>query len=232
MQIRVVPASNVFLQNDCIVFDRARATQLVDSVPDIAALSVICREEQLPRDLALMDKACVEHAVSLLFGNTAFDKRYRVWLFLCHGPSQPRSVMVKHKGLWASFPIKWKLNMLCRSDEIVFESKDGLRYAGVAQIGADSLFTATQLLRANPSCALIISKRLDVSSENGINALFKSAFPLRREVAASRVDWLHLSLNLCPVGDILGSVTGSWDEREAAFNLIMRRDTLPLFDRR
>ena len=43
-----------------------------------------------------------------------------------------------------------ELSILRRNDEIMFESKDGLRYyAGVAQIAADSLFAATQLLRRN-----------------------------------------------------------------------------------
>jgi hypothetical protein len=204
----------------------------VDIVPDIAALSVMCKEERLPRDLVLMDKSCAERAALLLFDNSVLEEGYKVWAFLCHGPWQVRSAVVRRKGLWASFPMDWNLNVSRRSDEILFESKDGLRYAGVAQIEADSLFAATQILRGNPSCAIIVSKTLDISSEDSVKALFNAAFPVRREVAATQVDWLHLSVNLCPLGDILGSVRGSWDEREVSFNLIMTPNKLPLFDRR
>ena len=173
MEIKVVATRDAFLQNDCIVFDRAQAAHLVDAVPDIAAMCVICAKEELPRDLVLMDKTCAEHAARILFDNSAVADAYRVWVFASHGPWQPSSAIVRRKRLWASVSIDSELNILRRSDEIIFESKEGLRYAGVVQIGADSLFAATQLLRRNPSYAIIVSKRPDISSENGVKALFK-----------------------------------------------------------
>ena len=39
-----------------------------------------------------------------------------------------------------------------------------------------------------------------------------------------------MSVNVCPLGDILGCVTGTWDEREVAFKLMMAREKRPLFE--
>lgn len=230
MQKRKMVARDVFVKNECLSFERTRAVQLVRTVPELAALCIISTELQLPRDMKLLDEACAVEAQPLLFSHPRRDQDYRLWLFAAHGPWQSKSVMVKHRKLWDSFPSAWSLADFRLNDEIMIESDEGIRFAGVAEISPAGLFVATQILRQESACAMILSKRTDVHSEDGISDLFNSAFPLQHGTAQTQVDWLSLALHRCPLEDIVIRVGGSWDEREASLDLIMLPEKLPDFN--
>lgn len=233
MQTQKLIAGDLFVKNDCLWFDRAKAALLTDAVPPLSAVCIVSTEHELPRELELMDKACVEAAAPLLFASERLSENYKLWLFLAHGAWQARSVMVKHRKLWRSFPSAWNLDgfQLCR--EQLVESDKGLRFMGVAEVRPEGLFTATQILRRESSGALILSRRDYCESEDEVARLFHSAFPSRGGGGAAQewIDWLSFSLSCCPSGDIVIRISGSWDEREAALNLIMLPEQLPRFNR-
>lgn len=223
-------ADDLFIKNDCVWFDRSKASRMTDAVPPLAAVCIVSIEHQLPRELELMDKACVEAAIPLLFANERLSENCKVWLFLAHGPWQANSVMVKHRKLWRSFPSAWNLDdfQLCR--ELMVESHKGVRFMGMAEVSQEGLFTATQILRSGSSGALILSQSDYCESEVDVPRIFNSAFPERAGAAQEQIDWLNLSLACCPSNDIVIRVSGSWDEREAALDLIMLPEQLPRFN--
>lgn len=170
-----------------------------------------------------------DYAIPLLFANPRMNRDYKVWLFTSHGPWQRNSAMVKHYRLWRSFPSKWRLDDFRLGSETMVESNEGVRFAGLAEVSQAGFFTATQIMRSESSCAIILSARPDIGSQGGITQLFNSAFP-GNGTAQSRVDWLSLSLDCCQLGDVVIRVGGSWDEREASLDFFMLPKLLPIFE--
>ena len=198
-------------------------------LPELAAVSVVAREPNLPRDLDLMDNTCAVEATELVFHNPQLSEDHRLWLFAAHGPWQPKSAMVKHKKLWTRFIRKWDLSQFHLRDEILLESEEGIRFASVAEVTEVGFPTTAKILREESSCTLILSKRRDVDSQDGVRQIFEAAFcPIDQPVQSS-VDWLNLALHSALLKDVVIRLTGSWDEQESALNLIMRREELAFF---
>lgn len=228
MNISLKTASNVFQDNDCVFFDLETATHVVDSVPKLAAMTILCEEKGLPRNLELMDKACAGYGERLL-KNLTVNLNYKIWMFLAHGPWQMKSAVVRHNKLWKSLLKEWPLNARSLSQEIMVESQDGIRFAGVAEIGPESLFIATQILRQEQSGAIILSQRNGLDSKDGVLQIFRAAFPIEKGKERTRIDWLSLCLNLCVMGDVIIKIGGSWDERETSLDFIFTLDKLASF---
>lgn len=230
MRTQKLVAGDLFVKNDCLWFDRDRALRLAGVETPLSAVCMVTDEPQLPRELESMDKACVEAAAPLLFDNERLSEKHKVWLFLAHGPWQANSVMVKHRRLWRSFPSAWELGDFRLCGEASVESREGVRFAGVAAVSRQGLFTATQILRGSNSGALLLSERDYCETEDDLMRLFDDAFPSVNGVPQGQVDWLNLSLARCPSDDVVIRVSGSWDEREASLDLIMLPEHLPRFD--
>ena len=230
MRTQKFVAGDLFVKNDCLSFDKAEALRLTGVATPLSAVCIVTAEPQLPRELELMDKACVEAAAPLLFDNERLSGNHKLWLFLAHGPWQANSVMVKHRKLWRSFPSAWELGDFQLCGEAMVQSRNGVRFAGVAGVSRQGLFTATQILRSTNSGALVLSERDYGESQADWMRLFDAAFPSADGVPREHVDWLSLSLACCPSNDIVIRVSGSWDEREASLDLIMLPEHLPRFD--
>ena len=230
MHTRNVVAPDVFVENECVTFHKSRALQITHAIPELAAVCIVATEVELPREMELLDKACADYAIPLLFANPRMNRDYKVWLFASHGPWQPNSVMVNHYKLWRSFPSKWRLDDFRLGPEIMVESSEGIRFAGLAEVSKASFFTATQIVRSESSCALILSARAEICIERGIVQLFNSAFPPGNGTAQWGVDWLSLSLDCCQLGDVVIRVGGSWCEREASLDFFMSPKLLPIFE--
>lgn len=228
MYTKKVITYDVFVKNGSLSFDRARAINLQSNLPNLAAVSFISSEPSLPRDMSLLTKACVESVEPLLFSDKQLREKDKVWLFAAHGPWQPKSAMVKHKKLWNSFLSKWNLSAFCLYDEITIESDQGIRFAGIAQVSREALLTASQIVEQERSCAMILSNRREISSEDGIRYLFDSAFLPKDSVNQVSIDWLNLALRQILLGDSVIKVSGSWDERESSFDIILLQEKLGL----
>lgn len=231
MQTQKLIADNLFIKNDCLWFDRAKASLMFGAVPPpLAAVCIVSGEPELPREMELLDKACAQTAAPLLYANERLGENYNVWLLLAHGPWQANSVMVKHRKLWRSFPSAWQLDDFHLCSEFMVASHKGVRFVSVAKVNQAGLFTASQMLRSESSGALILSQSNYCDSRDDVMRLFNSAFPGSDGVAQERIDWLNLSLACCPLNEIVIRVSGSWDEREASLDLIMLPEHLPRFD--
>ena len=191
----------------------------------MGAFCIVTTEPDFPRDLTRMDEACLRKAKSLLL-DLLLESSKAIWLLVAHGPWQPRSAAVRHSRLWNSFWSRYGLRGANLSPEIMVESDEGIRFAGVAMIDSSALFTGTQILRQQPSCALIISGRTEIPTEHGIRQLFEFAFPIRGRNQQAEVDWLCLSLGCCPLGDVIVRVSGGIDDRETALDFIMSSQNL------
>jgi len=230
MDTRKDIAPDVFVENKCVNFDKSRALQITHAIPELAAVCIVATELELPREMELLDKACADYAIPLVFDNPRMNRDYKVWLFAAHGPWQPNSVMANHYKLWRSFQSEWRLDDLRLGAESMVKSSEGIRFVGLAEVSKAGFFAATQILRRSMSCAIILSARAEISDERSIVQLFNSAFPLYKGTAESRVDWLSLSLHCCQLGDVVIRVSGSWDEREASLDFFMSPKLLPLFE--
>jgi hypothetical protein len=231
MNTQRIVTHDLYTENDSIIFDKRRVNHLAKAVPELVALSIITTKEGLPRDLELMDKICVENATPLLFANPWLGSNHRLWLFAAHEPWQPKSRIIRYKKLWKSFLSKWDLSVFRLSDEIMIESDEGIRFAGVAEVPETGFFTAAKILLENPSCALILSEREDINLENGIMNLFNAAFCPPDRKPQVGIDWLSLALDCCSQKDIVIRVVDSWDERIALINMIMPLEKLKLFEK-
>lgn len=229
MDTRKDVAPDVFVENKCVTFDKSRALQITHAIPELAAVCIVATELELPREMELLDKACADYAIPLLFANPRMNRDYKVWLFAAHGPWQPKSVMVKHYKLWRSFLSEWRLDDFRLGAESMVESSEGIRFVALAEVSKAGFFTATQIVRSSSSCAIILSARAEICIERSIVQLFNSAFPPRKGIAQSRVDWLSLSLDCCQLGDVVIRVSGSWCEREASLDFFMSPKLLQIF---
>ncbi len=123
-----------------------------------------------------MDNACAENAIPLLFENVTLSNRYKLWLFTAHCPWQPKSVMVKHQKLWKGLSRKWDLSTLRLYDEVMSESEEGIRFAGVGEVAQDGFLTSILLMREEPSSFLILSERDNISAEMKSSLTLTSLF--------------------------------------------------------
>jgi len=230
MQIRKLVAPDVFIMNDCLIFDGSRAEKLVDIVPALSCASILASEEGIPSNQEALEQSCTDCATKLLFGYQSPSDDDRLWLLLAHGPWQAKSAMVRNKKLWRSLSSKLPLESFLLSQDVLVESDAGLRFVGVAEVTKDNFLTAVQVMRSEPSSAMILSKRQDIYSEDGIRFLFDSAFSPRDRAIQASVDWLNLALHCSPLGDVVIRVGGSWDEREASLDFIMQKAKLTIFE--
>jgi len=230
MHIRKVVTPDVFVENKCVTFDKSRALQISNAIPELAAVCIVATELELPREMELLDKAWADYAIPLLFANPRMNRDYKVWLFASLGSWQPRSVMVKHYKLWKRFRNEWSLDDFKLGPESMVESSEGIRFAGLAEVSKAGFFTATQIVRSSIACAIILSARAEISIERSIVQLFNSAFPPYKGTAQSSVDWLSLSLDCCQLGDVVIRASGPWCEREASLDFFMSPKLLPIFE--
>ena len=234
MNVDRVIVHDVYRPNDVYNFDREKVLQYRRPVR-IGAISYVSRPTtwttDVSEDVARMDRACADYARPVIFGDWAVSQGLSVYLFCAHGPWQPKSVMVQHRRLWKDLSESWQLANFQLSSEVIIESDRGLRFAGIAKVGPDEFFTSTQILRSEPSNGLIISSRDIMTSEADIRRIFEAAFPISiKEVRETRLELLNFVLTLCPLGDIVVRISGTWDEGETSIDMFMRSELLRYFE--
>ena len=81
--------------------------------------------------------------------------------------------------------------------------------------------------RGGSSFAIIFSRRNDIDSPHSIQEIFSHGFTKHNDVEQTSIDWMALAISLCPKGDMLLRVSGHFDDREAAVDLIATPQNLP-----
>ena len=70
-----------------------------------------------------------------------------------------------------------------------------------------------------------------MTSEADIRRIFEAAFPISiKEVRETRLELLNFVLTLCPLGDIVVRISGTWDEGETSIDMFMRSELLRYFE--
>jgi hypothetical protein len=85
---------------------------------------------------------------------------------------------------------------------------------------------AVDIVRTDHACAIIFSSRVDMTDPANIETIFRTAFSSAGGGGGMDVDWLALAVSLCPRGDVLLRVSGLFDDREAAVDLIATPENL------
>jgi len=210
---------DVFRNKEWPLFNEEMAQKTLGRVPNFSLVEFNVFRPELPRDMAELDQACAERIAPLLYKNDKLPKESKVWLFI----AQQRT-----GGIKSLLKKEW-LDVLPLATEVFVESNRGAKSAGLVEIAAENFLTAIRILRANDSACIIASGRSDIVSERNIVHTYYSAFPSEKVPQSSGVSWAGLSLLLCPLGDILLRVSGSYDERLAAIDCIMTPEKAILF---
>lgn len=218
-------AADAFQDNECYVLNGELAEKYLSPLPKIAVYSIICREPQLPREMELLYTACFSNAKDFLGGFQVLFGAYKAWLFIADSSWQPQSVIVKHKRIWKKLEEKWRLIGINPFAEIENISSEGIRYAGLAELNDDGFGLAFQLMREYSS-AVILSQRTELGSKAGAEEIFGASFPLKKGLPIGEIDWLRLVLSLCPLGDVVIKVGGSFGERAVSVDFFMGVKTL------
>jgi hypothetical protein len=223
--IRRIISPDLFVENESILFDRQRAAKLVDIIPLLGAVTLVAIDSTSSETLERRAIACGHEAVSLVRSVVATD--YRLWLFVADGPWKHASRITSHQKLWKSHRDLVESDaVMKRGEEIELVSNGLVRYAGILEVSYNSCDIAINAVRTTPSFSMFFSKRPNVDSVEGVRLVFSSAFPKKNEIEQIAVDWLSLALGLCPQDDILIRVTGLFDDREAAVDVIAMEDTI------
>jgi hypothetical protein len=208
---------NLFVENESLLFDPTRASHLAEKVPMLAAITFVATRSDSHQTLEGRALAAGSAALSLL--TNAFPRDYRLWLFVVDGPLRNPSALSRHQKLWKGHrDLVGSSDVVRIGEEFEIKSEGLVRYAGLLEISCDSCDKAISAARTNSSFAIIFSKRDDIDSQYGVRSIFSAAFP--KGSGQTAVDWLSLAINLCPQEDILVRITGLFDDREAAADLI------------
>jgi hypothetical protein len=219
---------DLFSENESILLDADRARSYGISLPRIAALTFLSVRANWRESLDVHAASCVNEAIAFLMSGCG-DARYRLWLFVADGPWRLASRLTSYNKLWtARRDLADAPYALRRGEEVEFRDGQFCRYAGFLEISPNGCEAAIQSVRQNSSFSMVFSNRPLESVEN-VKSAFHSAFPMEGEMRATSIDWLSLVMGLCPKGDILFRVTGQFDDREAAVDLIAQTDVLSTF---
>lgn len=138
--------------------------------------------------------------------------------------------MVRYKRLWKGYPQIQVFDPAQLSEEVMVESQKGLRFGGVVRLTKDTFALASQIVWEAPHSAfLILSRTNDYMNVVSIRQLMDFAFPEVNGKWDIRADLLNVCHQVCPRGDAIGRVSGDWDSRDVAIDLIMAPEFLQEF---
>lgn len=231
MVFRKVVTNDLFSENEVSnvhspeVLSTHYARPRLEGRPRLGAVTFLTVDTEMDRDLSAMHQRCVEEAVA-----TIWQTGWSAHMVLIDAPWQPKSVMVRYKRLWKRYSQIQGFDPAQLSEEVMVESQEGLRFGGVVQLTKDSFWLASQIVWEEfHSAFLIISRTNDYMNVATIRQLMDFAFPEVNGKWDSQVDLLNVCHHICPRGDAIGRVTGDWDSRDIAIDLIMQPEYLQEF---
>ncbi len=203
--------SDLFQDTKWPMFNAEKAKVLVGSVPKLGAVSFLS-EIASDQSGGNMDDVWAELLRSHIYANPRLNNTCSTCLFVAHGGWQPKNRVTLYKGLWKSLPTM-QLDKIRHKTEVLFESAEGIRFAGLAEISSDHLLDAMHFLNREISALIVNNRNID---DEQTNRVFHAAFPLHHDVPQTTIDWMSLSTILCPLGDIVIR-TGAENNRRAFY---------------
>jgi hypothetical protein len=192
------------------LFDPALAAKRAGLVPKIGVNRIKIPADRTIGEDALIGKGAAELQTALIRSGL-FTEGYRTYLFGCPTVWQPDNRLVRYKKLWSNLAEFGDLGEFERSDELLIEGKDGIRFALIAAAKPPALRTALNIalptfsMSRYCSAFLFLSKRSGLLSEAAVKDLYHLAFPAvqgQRRLTHD-FDITNVCLFRCPDGDII-----------------------------
>lgn len=223
-EVSRIMSPDLYVDNESLVFDHDRAESLCRPAPPLAAVSFVATTEGLPERLPELARACGDEAASFV---AALSSPRQGWLFVADGPWREATSLVLHRRLWKNRVSLGESQVGGRrSEEVAIRNGRNVRYAGVVEVTPELMDQAVDIVRTDHACAIIFSSRVDMTDPANIETIFRTAFSSAGGGGGMDVDWLALAVSLCPRGDVLLRVSGLFDDREAAVDLIATPENL------
>lgn len=226
IEVRKHVSENLFVENESILFDYRRVAQQMSTIPSLGAVTFVAKRRDFSVSLRDLSIACGNEALS--FVRRTLRETWQAWLFVSDGPWQSATRIRKYRKLWKNYPdlIAGDANVHM-NNEVAMEAEGKVRYAGMLEIVDENYERAIDFARLNPAVLIMFSKHRDIDNEVFIEHVFRSAFPKSKGIEETRVDWMTLAVALCPQEYLLMRVSGCFDDREAAVDLIGSPQNIP-----
>lgn len=226
---------DLFRDSDWPFFDEVRAREYADPVPHIGLVEFKVVQHSVPRDMDILYDSCLTEVEHWVFDANDRPQDERVWLFKGHNSWIPRSRVALHKRLWKTLPADFTTSEMDLGREVMFESAEGIRFAGIAAVNRNTFRQAMMIVRNDSGAAVVMSRRNEIEESSGIEYIYHCAFPpqrsgKRRGVDSSTVNWMTLAVGLCPLGDVVLRLTGDYDERQVSCDCFMSSETVAGFE--
>lgn len=219
IKVSKITSPDLFKDNESIIFHRSHSSTSQDDQPKLAAISFVARKNQVHDTLGELAAACVHEAC--IKCSELENLGYNYYLFLSDNCWQSPTSRVMHLNLLVNFrQVIGELPSNSLGEVVSTRSIEGVRFATILPIMIPIGELVVETCRTCDSCFLLISKRESVCNGSSILYTFEQAFPVRAGLAQKQVDWMTLSLGMCPAGDVLFRIYGMFDDIQASVDVI------------
>jgi len=221
IDFKMINSSDLFEPNESFNFYERKFLFDKNPLPKLSAITFLSEELSLPRDMNQLDKNNVVELKNFLLSKKILEDGWCIYLFLSIGDWEVKNRINMHKKLWKSSSIVQKnIYNGDRSDDILFECDNKVRFAGVVKIDIVDLCEAITVMRSNASSILFLSKDKSFLHSENINELFCSAFPVYKGLPECSVNWQHFLVSYPLEESVAVRVSGHYDDRCTAIDLI------------
>ncbi len=162
---------------------------------------------------------CLANAANKLCSITP---NYNLKLYLGHSTWQPNSAICRFKKLWKSLEARGiNIESKKRSEELLFESSDGIRFGGWINFSIEEIDTICSIIKLEPVSVLIWEP--SPPSQAIINDKTAVHLILKDNDITSPNRLLTLSHLFCQLEKIAFFPFGNFDDNYAGVSLIMNR---------
>jgi hypothetical protein len=175
----------------------------------LAVAKYIASATGWPTDYRGLVDACCDAARPL--HDTLFANGYRAWLILIGAP-----LNAEKKARFPNYELARsarKKNLLeDAAMERIFPLAAAERTVGLYLMHSERFCDGCEFLTHNSWAHIILSHREDFLSETNLERIYQSGGPDNGKLF-SQVSWLTLSRAVCPLGDVVVTTNGAFDDR-------------------
>ena len=186
----------------------------------VAVVSVTAQRASPTTPLRIVLEACVARFAVLLRGWLRSIPQGRIFLFVATPLRDQHNAVRRHRGVWAE-DLSWLADGALRSPSVEISDAEGLRFAGLAEIGEHDLFEAAEFVRTHHESFLFVSACRDLTEESA-RSLVEKVFPNGQ----AAMDWARVVDQVEEDEDVCIRVSGNFDDREASIDAFLSADLL------
>lgn len=226
IDVSTLTSEDLYSDNLSLIFDQKRIPADLTPAPALGAVTFIAKKSAPSQNLGDLAIACGREAFPL--AKSTGNEVKTGWLFVSDGAWRNTNRIVLHQRLWKNHRdlVEAGANGF-KSDEVAIQRDSKIRYAGLLEITDALIDKAIEATRINKSFAIVFSSRKGIVFSESVSHIFSHAFTKQNGYEGTSIDWMTLAIALCPQGDVLMRVSGLFDDREAAVDLIASPRNLP-----